>query len=186
VRGGLFSFSGRTQGALFSASYSPAIHVPCGRGAGKNFRKAFRANRHRKNDAGENRMENRHGDNGRIRTICRGREKMLSPYRRRRGQPVISDYPEILDAGLRFVMVRLHGSYPEAVRFPVHGGSGDGAMLREANHSQRACGWAAGSMDVRIDACVEWRGGVDASVMAVMCVCGGWPMRIHPFRFSAR
>lgn len=41
-------------------------------------------------------------------------------------------------------------------------------------------------MDVRIDACVEWRGGVDGSVMAVMCVCGEWPMRIHPFRFSVR
>ena len=114
------------------------------------------------------------------------------PYCRRRGQPVVSDCPEILDAGLRFVMVRLHGSYPGAVRFPVHAGAGDGAMLREPNHShnhnhsQRACGWAAGSMDVRIDACVEWRGGVDGSVMAVVCVCGEWPMRIHPFRFSVR
>lgn len=44
----------------------------------------------------------------------------------------------------------------------------------------------AGSMDVRIDACVEWRGGVDGPVMAVVCVCGEWPMRIHPFRFSVR
>ena len=113
------------------------------------------------------------------------------PYCRRRGQPVVSGYPEILDADLRFVMVRLHGSYPGAVRFPVHGGSGDGAMLREPNHShnhshsQRACGWAR-AMDVRVGACVEWRGGVDGSVMAVMCVCGGWPVRIHPFRFSVR
>ena len=111
------------------------------------------------------------------------------PYCRRRGQPVISGCPEILDADLRFVMVRLHGSYPGAVRFPVHGGSGDGAMLREPNHShnhsQRACGWAR-AMDVRVGACVEWRGGVDGSVMAVMCVCGGWSVRIHPFRFSVR
>ena len=89
-------------------------------------------------------------------------------------------------------MVRLHGSYPGAVRFPVHGGAGDGAMFREPNHnhshnqSQRACGWAAGAMDVRVGACVEWRGGVDGSVMAVMCVCGEWPVRIHPFRFSVR
>lgn len=51
------------------------------------------------------------------------------------GRPFVSGYPEIPDAGFRFVMVRSHESYPEVVRFPVHCGSGDGAMFREPNHN---------------------------------------------------
>lgn len=47
-------------------------------------------------------------------------------------------------------MVRLHGSYPGAVRFPVHGGSGDGAMLREPKTIAITIAIARGHADGRV------------------------------------